>query len=79
MGCHSYSSICWACSLCMVHMLPTPWGPYLGLLHQRAGIIQTESPPEPKDHFLKQDLGDRLLGHLPRLGARVEQTPLSAH
>lgn len=40
----------------MVHMLPTPWGPYLGLWHQRVGVIQIESPLEPKDLFLKQDL-----------------------
>lgn len=59
----------------MVHMLPTPWGPYLGLLHQRVGVIQTESPPEPKDHFLKQDLGDRLLGHCPGWGHMWSKCP----
>lgn len=42
--------------------------PYLGLLHQRVDVIQIESPSEPKDHFLKQDLGDRPPEHCPGWG-----------
>ena len=59
----------------MVHSLLTPLEPYLGLSHWRVGAIQP-CAPEHKGHSLKQGLGDRFL---PRLGARVEKTPLNPH